>query len=180
MPNSCSRGCGYSGRPHHVAWHERACLLPRTLDRLAEIGHAERVGDCLIWRGRPNKRGSVNAREKRPYVVAYEIVNGPVPDGLYVCHHCDVPGCFEPNHLYAGTPIQNMRDASQRRRLGGAVLWSREQRIKAGFDEYLAEGRRKRWANHQRSPRCGFVMPRQANPCGLATGHSGHHKTGSH
>lgn len=33
-----------------------------------------------------------------------------VPAGLYVLHHCDNPPCIRPDHLYVGTPSENMFD----------------------------------------------------------------------
>ncbi len=29
---------------------------------------------------------------------------------LFVLHRCDVPACFNPEHLFVGTPLDNMRD----------------------------------------------------------------------
>lgn len=46
--------------------------------------------------------------------VVYERSYGPIPAGLFVCHHCDTPACAEPTHLYLGTNRQNMQDASAR------------------------------------------------------------------
>lgn len=48
--------------------------------------------------------------------VAWRLVNGPVPEGLYVLHHCDNPPCVNPRHLYTGTQFDNMHDAVVRGR----------------------------------------------------------------
>lgn len=49
--------------------------------------------------------------------VAWELTNGPIPEGLFVLHICDYAPCCNPRHLYLGTPKDNARDAAVRGRL---------------------------------------------------------------
>lgn len=42
--------------------------------------------------------------------LAWFVTNGPIPDGLLICHHCDNPPCCNPRHLFVGTSKDNTRD----------------------------------------------------------------------
>jgi hypothetical protein len=47
---------------------------------------------------------------KGAHVLAYEIENGPIPEGKFVLHSCDNPACCRPEHLFLGTLQDNKDD----------------------------------------------------------------------
>jgi len=82
--------------------------------------------DCWLWMGardpRINKNyGLINlgnrySKQIRAHRLSYIIHNGPIPEGLYVLHHCDNPPCVNPAHLHVGTQKDNVHEAIQRGR----------------------------------------------------------------
>lgn len=44
------------------------------------------------------------------------MVNGPIPEGMFILHSCDNKGCVNPRHLHAGTHTENMRESADRAR----------------------------------------------------------------
>jgi hypothetical protein len=93
---------------------------------IAEISkRSTRVSECGCWIWRGHKKGGygyVNIRNNgrckphRAHRISWSVVNGPIPDGLDILHKCDTPSCVNPDHLYAGTDLENMRDKHERGR----------------------------------------------------------------
>lgn len=69
---------------------------------------------CVLWHRAISSNGYGAAwrdgRQMSAHRMIWEAVNGPIPAGLYVLHRCDVKACVNLDHLFLGTPLDNMRD----------------------------------------------------------------------
>lgn len=54
---------------------------------------------------------------RRVHRVAWILKHGEIPTDKEICHTCDVRSCFNPDHLFVGTHLDNMRDAMQKGRV---------------------------------------------------------------
>lgn len=80
----------------------------------------DKSGKCWLWiAARRNNYGAfkLNGKVLGAHVVAYTLTNGPIEDGLVVCHSCDNPPCVNPSHLWLGTYSDNAKDAVTKGRM---------------------------------------------------------------
>jgi hypothetical protein len=96
--------------------------LPRPLtERFWEKVDIGSIDDCWEWKACTYHNGYGKfalTRSKPVYAhrLAFEITNGSIPTGLYICHTCDNPRCCNPHHLFAGTQTDNMQDCKRKGR----------------------------------------------------------------
>ena len=77
--------------------------------------------DCWEWQAAERSKGygafKVGGHAELAHRVIWTITNGSIPNSLFVCHHCDNPGCVNPKHLFIGSHSDNMRDAYYKGRI---------------------------------------------------------------
>lgn len=90
---------------------------------------------CWLWTGATFKTGYgfIVKREDQSKTLAHrwawELLRGPIPAGMFLCHKCDVRNCVNPDHLFVGTQQDNVNDMWKK---GRAKSPDRKEKCKNG------------------------------------------------
>lgn len=93
--------------PESEAWNLRTPITPNS------------YGVCWEWTGYLFNKGEIgreyggvflDGKRRLVHRLAWEAVNGPIPKSTEVCHKCDNPKCWRPDHLFLGSHKDNMDD----------------------------------------------------------------------
>lgn len=135
-PQLCLCGCGehtqiasrgniglgwVKGRPHlYLHGHHARKPLGRILDPDQGYYRIEPGSGCWIWLRSRTGKGYGRFQDRRlksqaAHRAAYELVKGPVAEGLELDHICNTPACINPDHLEQVTTQENHKRAVERR-----------------------------------------------------------------
>ena len=83
----------------------------------------QRGKDSLIYTRVTLDNGNSIAAHRLSYQVFNHVI---IPSGTLVCHECDTPNCIYPDHLFAGTTSDNVRDALNKGRMKAPTVYRRK------------------------------------------------------
>lgn len=105
------------GMARNAKWYPR-----KTTEEERFWAKVDKTETCWLWTAGKDRRGygkfKSQGKTVRAHRYSYMLVNGSIPNGLFVCHECDVPGCVNPQHLWLGPPSSNTRDMVLKNRHG--------------------------------------------------------------
>lgn len=135
--------CAKCGKP--IVLKAVTCQKCKTPSRIRDERHfwslVDKTESCWIWNGPKGKgygRVTVNGIRDTAARQSWRLTKGEIGN-LLVCHHCDVPLCVRPDHLFLGTQKDNMQD------------WTRKGKNKLVSDPSYRQVGDKNWMRTTRS-----------------------------
>ena len=117
--------------PSLTAREQSAAGVTPNLDVLSEkatrsgSAASRSEGACVPWGGKVDEYGHPTNKEHRRLLAAK--LGRKLAKGEVARHTCDNPGCVNPDHIIAGTQLDNIRDREERNRTarGERIPWAR-------------------------------------------------------
>lgn len=120
---SCDCGCGGTTTRSYIRGHApKRPMADRFWEKVDKTtGHiaARMESECWLWTASKTTVGygkfaidkvGRKAVLRDAHRVSWELANGPIPDGLWILHRCDVRACVRPDHLFLGDARDNNVD----------------------------------------------------------------------
>lgn len=140
----CSHKCSGIGR--RGPRHSLADRLWRNVNKDGPVPAAcPELGPCWLWTKGDNGAGygllgtNCGRSTMLTHRLSFELEYGPIPDGLFVLHRCDVRRCCRPTHLFLGDARRNAIDMIAKGK--NAHLRERPSRGEANGHATLTEGK---------------------------------------
>lgn len=96
-------------------------LSPETIERFwSKVDRSGGPDACWPWTAGQGRDGYgkfwIEGRTIAAHRIAFLLRAGEIPEGAWVLHSCDAPICCNPEHLRAGSHLENMADMKARGR----------------------------------------------------------------